>query len=79
MKRSVKVFVPMGGLFVIDFIFHFAGVYELSAFFRVPMQALCNVGVAALCAWAVVSNGKVKNQLIEKFPHGIGRLLILWN
>ena len=78
MGRTVKVFIPTGGLFLIDVIFKYAGMYELSAFVSVPMQTLTHVGAASLCAWAFVSTGKVKKQLVEKFPHGIGRLLIRW-
>ena len=70
------VFIPMGGLFVIDSVLYHAGIYEVSPFLRVPVETLCRVGIAALFAGAVVCNRKIKSQLIEKYPQGFGRLLI---
>ena len=78
MVRSVKVFIPMGGLFVIETILYHTGIYEFTAFLKIPLQTLCRVGIAALCAWALVCNDKVKGQLMQKYPHGIGRLMARW-
>ena len=71
----MKVFIPMGGLFVMDLIFYYAGIYDYSPYLRVPVETICRVGIAALCAWAVVCNRKVKGQLVEKYPRGIGKIL----
>ena len=68
----------MGGLFVLDSIFYQTGLYDYSAFCRLAVQTFCRLGITALVAWAVTCNRKVKSQLIEKYPQGIGRLLIRW-
>ena len=63
----------MGGLFIIDAVFQHGGLYSYSVYVRLPVEIFCRVGIAGSCAWALVFNDRVKNQLAEKFPQGIGR------
>ena len=75
-RRSFKVFLIMGGLFLIDLVLYFSGFYKKSSYWKLPVETVCRMGIALACAWVFICNEKVKGQLVEKFPRGIGRLLL---
>ena len=74
----MKVFLFMGGFFIIDSVFYFSGFYKTDSYFKVPVETVCRLGMVLACAWVFVCNEKIQGQLIEKYPRGIGRLLLRW-
>ena len=62
---------------MVDIILDFFGFYNTNSYFKVPAMTICRVGFGLACAWVLICNEKVKGQLIEKYPRGIGRFLVM--